>query len=115
MCMYLLYYIIPHLHVLLIINIVIMYIYIIMTFYFFFSFWFGVELDSPKGTCDGSKGGKQYFKCKANHGVFVLPSKVSKIRSKDSIDYTVSGGGNVNVSSPSPNPPGERKKRISTM
>lgn len=71
-------------------------------------------MDSPKGTCDGSKGGKQYFKCKANHGVFVLPSKLSKIRSKDSIDYTGSGGGNVNVSSPSPNPPGERKKRIST-
>ncbi|XP_019857363.1 PREDICTED: CAP-Gly domain-containing linker protein 4-like [Amphimedon queenslandica] len=77
--------------------------------------WLGVELDTPKGTCDGSKGGKQYFKCKPNHGIFVSPSKLTKIRSKDSVDYSNSNTGiSLNSLSPSPNPPGERKKRVST-
>ena len=69
--------------------------------YIYFRFWLGIELDHPRGTCDGTKGGKEYFKCQPNHGIFVLPSKVSKIIGKDSIDLPSSGGS----CSPSPNPP----------
>eukprot|EP00930_Biecheleria_cincta_P065222 TRINITY_DN50938_c0_g1_i1.p1 TRINITY_DN50938_c0_g1~~TRINITY_DN50938_c0_g1_i1.p1 ORF type:complete len:322 (+),score=61.81 TRINITY_DN50938_c0_g1_i1:22-966(+) len=38
--------------------------------------WVGVELDSDAGKNDGSVNGVQYFKCKANHGVFIRPTAV---------------------------------------
>ncbi len=39
--------------------------------------WIGIELDEPTGKNDGSvKGGKKYFECKANHGVFVRAERV---------------------------------------
>ena len=68
---------------------------------YLFQFWLGIELDYPCGICDGAKEGKKYFKCQPNQGIFVLPSKVSKIISKDTIDLPSSGGS----CSPSPNPP----------
>lgn len=42
--------------------------------------WAGVALDSADGKNDGSVKGVMYFKCKQNHGVFVLANKVGKVR-----------------------------------
>jgi hypothetical protein len=39
--------------------------------------WIGVALDGPQGKHDGSVGGHRYFKCKAKHGSFVRPDKVT--------------------------------------
>ena len=41
-------------------------------------FWLGVELDHAHGKNDGSRSGVRYFRCKPNHGIFVLPSKVKR-------------------------------------
>lgn len=41
-------------------------------------FWLGVELERPHGKHDGSRSGVRYFRCKPNHGIFVLPSKVKR-------------------------------------
>ena len=85
--------------------------------FLYFRFWFGVEVDAARGNCDGSKGGKQYFKCKPSHGVFVLPSKLTKLHhtGKDSTDLPTNSCGS---SSPSPNPPHStpplKKKRQAT-
>eukprot|EP00037_Helgoeca_nana_P009334 m.81872 g.81872 ORF g.81872 m.81872 type:complete len:162 (-) comp19511_c0_seq2:2063-2548(-) len=34
----------------------------------------GVELDAPRGKNDGTAFGVRYFRCRPDHGVFVLPS-----------------------------------------
>lgn len=39
--------------------------------------WVGVELRLPRGKNDGTVCGKQYFVCKANHGLLVRPQKVT--------------------------------------
>ena len=44
----------------------------------FLRFWLGVELDHAGGKNDGSKSGVRYFKCRPNHGVFVLPTRVKR-------------------------------------
>ena len=70
--------------------------------------WLGVELDRPKGSCDGSNNDVQYFKCRPNYGVFVYPSKIIKI--SDSTDRPMSGGSTCS----SPHyitPPISRKKQ----
>lgn len=41
-------------------------------------FWMGVELDTPTGKNNGSMNGVRYFRCRAQHGVFVLQSKVKR-------------------------------------
>ena len=38
--------------------------------------WLGVVLDEPVGKNDGSVGGKKYFDCKSNCGIFVRVEKV---------------------------------------
>ena len=42
--------------------------------------WAGVEYDDEDGKNDGSVKGVVYFRCEKNHGVFVLASKVAKVR-----------------------------------
>lgn len=38
--------------------------------------WIGVEFDEPVGKNDGSVQGIQYFRCRADHGLFVRPSQM---------------------------------------
>jgi len=40
-------------------------------------FRIGIELDEPLGKNNGSNQGTQYFECEQDHGIFVLPPKVS--------------------------------------
>lgn len=77
-------------------------------------FWLGVELDRPRGNNDGSKGGVEYFKCKPNHGVFVLPSKVKKLIERDS-SFDLPSSEESSSSSPNPpttTPPTQRRKKV---
>ncbi|UYV73088.1 CLIP1 [Cordylochernes scorpioides] len=41
--------------------------------------WYGVELDKPRGKHNGSLHGVSYFTCPPNHGIFAVPSKLTKI------------------------------------
>lgn len=45
--------------------------------------YIGVELDRAQGVNDGSVDGKEYFKCPAEHGIFVSPRYVSKFNEQD--------------------------------
>ncbi|XP_018096503.1 kinesin-like protein KIF13A isoform X2 [Xenopus laevis] len=40
--------------------------------------WVGIELHSQLGKHDGTVKGKEYFRCKPKHGVFVRPSRITK-------------------------------------
>ena len=46
--------------------------------------WVGVELDSALGKCNGSQGGKSYFTCKNNFGIFVRSTQVKIIEEEQS-------------------------------
>ena len=73
-----------------------------------------MELDRPRGNNDGSKGGVEYFKCKPNHGVFVLPSKVKKLIDRDS-SFDQPSSEESSSSSPNPpttTPPTQRRKKV---
>ena len=37
----------------------------------------GVELEEPTGKNDGTVHGKRYFRARANHGLFVRPSRAT--------------------------------------
>ncbi|KAM4722906.1 centrosome-associated protein 350 [Rhinophrynus dorsalis] len=41
--------------------------------------WAGVELDTPEGNNDGSHGGKRYFTCSHQHGIFAPPHKITHL------------------------------------
>lgn len=41
--------------------------------------WAGIELDQPLGKHDGTVQGVSYFDCPSNHGIFVHPSKVTRL------------------------------------
>ena len=43
--------------------------------------WYGVELDDPVGRHDGTVQGVRYFAANDNHGVFVVDSKLTKLKS----------------------------------
>ena len=38
--------------------------------------WVGVELHEARGKNSGSVGGKEYFRCPDQHGLFLRPSQV---------------------------------------
>lgn len=42
--------------------------------------WVGIEFEKALGKHDGFKEGKRYFSCKKQHGSFVRPDKVRKLR-----------------------------------
>ena len=42
-------------------------------------YWVGLCLESPRGQNNGSVDGRRYFSCPHNKGVFVRPSKLTKI------------------------------------
>ncbi|KRZ18675.1 Dynactin subunit 1 [Trichinella zimbabwensis] len=44
--------------------------------------WIGVILDEPKGKNNGLVQGKEYFRCEANHGIFVRPAQVKLIENE---------------------------------
>lgn len=43
--------------------------------------WVGVVLDEPTGNHGGKLHGRQYFQCAPKHGLFVRPSRVSRLTS----------------------------------
>jgi ubiquitin thioesterase CYLD len=44
--------------------------------------YFGIELQDPKGTCDGSFKEGRYFLCADNHGIFLSASHLNLTKSK---------------------------------
>lgn len=39
--------------------------------------WIGIEFDEPIGKCDGTIGGRRYFSCNKDHGIFLLAPDVT--------------------------------------
>ena len=57
--------------------------------------WAGVELDEPEGTNDGTKEGVAYFSCRAGHGLFVPPDKITqgRLNVEESSEFVVMSAG----------------------
>ncbi|OWF51292.1 uncharacterized protein LOC110449383 [Mizuhopecten yessoensis] len=65
----------------------------------------GLELDSPGGQHDGCIGGKRYFYCKKNHGVFVpLQEILCKVSKKISRKVSMFDGSDTNSKRTKSNP-----------
>lgn len=64
--------------------------------------WIGIELDEPKGDCDGDCNGNQVFECKPGHGLFLRPTQAKSLDNPDvsmisKIDESlISGVENIN-------------------
>lgn len=52
--------------------------------------WAGIELDQPLGKHDGTVQGVSYFDCPSNHGIFVHPSKVTRLMEHSNAHHSVS-------------------------
>lgn len=52
-------------------------------------FWVGCELDRPLGKNDGEVRGVRYFRCKANHGVFVRPDQVEPFNREQQAAFAI--------------------------
>ena len=71
--------------------------------------WAGVELDEPEGTNDGTKEGVAYFSCRAGHGLFVPPDKITqgRLNVEESGEFVTSVGEEIGTDVIS----GERSER----
>ncbi|KRY60013.1 Dynactin subunit 1 [Trichinella britovi] len=70
--------------------------------------WIGVILDEPKGKNNGLVQGKEYFRCEANHGIFVRPAQV-KLIENESVGAENSKKLNPSTTSGLPRPKGDPK------
>ncbi|KRY22009.1 Dynactin subunit 1 [Trichinella patagoniensis] len=70
--------------------------------------WIGVILDEPKGKNNGLVQGKEYFRCEANHGIFVRPAQV-KLIENESVGAENSKTLNPSTTSGLPRPKGDPK------
>lgn len=50
--------------------------------------WVGVVLDEPTGNHDGKIHGREYFHCAPRHGLFVRPTRITRISAEDSTRST---------------------------
>jgi len=54
--------------------------------------WIGLVLDEPKGKNNGSVQGKEYFKCKDKHGMFVRQTQIAALDEGSGGDGASAGG-----------------------
>ncbi|KAM8930596.1 LOW QUALITY PROTEIN: centrosome-associated protein 350 [Pelodytes ibericus] len=52
--------------------------------------WAGVELDKSEGNNDGAHGGRRYFSCLYQHGIFAPPHKISHLVEDQTDGYGIS-------------------------
>jgi hypothetical protein len=62
--------------------------------------WAGVEFDAAVGKHNGTREGKTYFTCAANHGSFVRPDKVKPLRQPGGSGSGGGGGGGSGTATP---------------